>query len=98
MLMTFVENEFKHVSKHTDKPNWIKIALDTNEGQLHFAVSNSTSHNAFTDVIRYGGIGLKNVQRRLDLMYTGKYNLDIQSNQFSFSITLQLQLSTMEAV
>jgi two-component system, LytTR family, sensor kinase len=98
MLMTFVENAFKHVSKHTDKPNWIKIALDTNDGQLHFAVSNSTSHNAFTDVIRYGGIGLKNVQRRLDLMYPGKYNLDIQSNQFSFSITLQLQLSTMEAV
>lgn len=98
MLMTFVENAFKHVSKHTDKPNWIKIGLDVTGEQLHFTVTNSTAHNAFTDVIRYGGIGLKNVQRRLDLMYPGKYDLDIQSNQSSFSVTLRLQLSALAAV
>lgn len=94
ILMTFVENAFKHVSKHTDKPNWIRIELNLDGGQqLDFSVCNSTSHGEFNDVVRYGGIGLKNVQRRLDLIYPGQYDLDIQNNVTSFEVRLQLNLS-----
>jgi len=95
ILMTFVENAFKHVSKHADRPNWIRIVVNLapDRRKLDFSVANSTGHNAFTDVVRYGGIGLKNVQRRLDLIYPGKHELDIQSNSNSFEIRLQLYLS-----
>jgi LytS/YehU family sensor histidine kinase len=47
-------------------------------------------------VINYGGIGLKNVQRRLDLIYPGQYKLDIQKNPESFVVKLELQLSQLE--
>ncbi len=95
ILMPFVENAFKHVSRFTDKPNWIRIKLQIEQEQLTFSVSNSVSQGPFKEVIRYGGIGLKNVQRRLDLIYPGLYDLDIQSNMTSFEVSLQLNLSAL---
>jgi two-component system, LytTR family, sensor kinase len=98
ILMTFVENAFKHVSKHTDKSNWIRIKLAMNGQQLQFSVFNSTSHSVFKEVIHYSGIGLKNVQRRLDLIYPDRYELDIQSQQASFEVRLLLGLSEWTAL
>ncbi len=95
ILMTFVENAFKHVSKHADKPNWIRIRLRTDQRRLYFQVSNSTMHGASTDVLRYGGIGLKNVQRRLDLIYPGQYDLEIHSDSNSFEVKLILNLTEL---
>lgn len=96
ILMTFVENAFKHVSKHADKPNWIRIFLNQEQEQLDFSVSNSTSDIVNNDIVHYGGIGLKNVQRRLDLIYPGQYSLDIQHSNNSFDVRLQLHLTAPE--
>jgi sensor histidine kinase YesM len=96
ILMTFVENSFKHVSKHKNQPNWINMELTINNMQLHLVIANSTAENESSEVINYGGIGLKNVQRRLDLIYPGQYKLDIQNNPESFIVKLDLQLSELE--
>ncbi len=96
ILMTFVENSFKHVSKHKNQPNWINMELTINNMQLHLVIANSTAENESSEVINYGGIGLKNVQRRLDLIYPGQYKLDIQNNPESFMVKLDLQLSELE--
>jgi LytS/YehU family sensor histidine kinase len=61
--------------------------------QLDFAVSNSTVSSPSTQLVHYGGIGLKNVQRRLDLIYPEKYDLDIRNDNNIFNIRLRLQLS-----
>jgi two-component system, LytTR family, sensor kinase len=95
ILMTFVENAFKHVSRDTDSPNWIRIGLDLDGRQLDLSVSNSTSSSKLSDVVHYGGIGLKNVQRRLDLIYPGGYHLDIQNERTRFEVRLRLQLSEL---
>jgi sensor histidine kinase YesM len=90
MLMTFVENAFKHVSRHTDQPNWITISLSTTEHLLNFSIANSIApYPTSGEIIRYGGIGLKNVQRRLDLLYPGQHTLDIKSDSAAFEIRLQ---------
>ncbi len=92
ILMTFVENAFKHVSKHTDEANWISIHLHIDQKHLlHFTVSNSASVNASKDVVNYGGIGLQNVRRRLDLIYQEKYNLKINGSSSRFDVELELQ-------
>jgi len=93
ILMTFVENAFKHVSKDSDKQNWINIKLKTSPDILIFSVSNSVSNNKSNDVVSYGGIGLKNVRRRLDLIYPEQYELDIQSSTESFEVILKLKLT-----
>ena len=95
ILMTFVENAFKHVSKDSDSSNWIDIRLGLDHRQLDFAVSNSVSGKAASDLISYGGIGLKNVRRRLDLIYPGHYELNIIHNETRFDIRLRLDLSVL---
>jgi LytS/YehU family sensor histidine kinase len=65
---------------------------------LHLDISNSTSAQYQSrELIRHGGIGLKNVQRRLDLIYPGKHDLKIQHDSDQFRVTLQLQLSRVSA-
>ncbi|WP_222597157.1 hypothetical protein [Chitinophaga pinensis] len=59
-----MENAFKHVSRHVDRPNRIRIELTQREDMLTFLVSNSTSDIENRDIVQCGGIGLKNVQRR----------------------------------
>ena len=80
ILMTFVENAFKHISRHTGKSNWINIKLKVNQQQMDVFIANSISPGETAQVVNYGGIGLKNVQRRLDLVYPGQYELDIQNH------------------
>ena len=93
ILMTFVENAFKHVSRHSDLPNWIRINLTLDGQHLDFFVANSTSSDVANDVVHYGGIGLKNVQRRLDLLYPEQYELAIQNDLNRFEVKLQLKLA-----
>ena len=94
MLMTFVENAFKHVSRHTDQPNWINISLVTTGRLLNFSIANSIAQiPASGEIIRYGGIGLKNVQRRLDLLYPEQYELDIKNDGVTFEVRLRLELA-----
>ena len=92
VLMTFVENAFKHVSRQTGQQNWIKIGLDQTGSQLDFFVSNSTAPEEHREVIHYGGIGLANVRRRLDLMYPGAYDLYIHASDNRFDVQLKLTL------
>jgi two-component system, LytTR family, sensor kinase len=95
ILMTFVENAFKHVSRDIERMNWIRIKLDLDGQRLTFSVANSTSAGSVGHVVHYGGIGLKNVQRRLDLIYPGQYGLQINNNITSFEIRLQMSLTEL---
>ncbi len=94
ILIPFIENAFKHVSKQKDKFNWIKMKLWFNNRQLHFEISNSLSaeHTSSPAIVNYSGIGLKNVKRRLDLIYRGLYKLDIDNRDEQFRVRLDLQL------
>lgn len=94
ILMPFIENAFKHVSKRKDEANWIDMHLNLDEQQLHFEIKNSTSANYHpsTELMPYKGIGLNNVQRRLNLLYPDKHILMITKSDDVFSVQLQLEL------
>jgi sensor histidine kinase YesM len=92
ILMPFVENAFKHVS-HSRQSNRISIKLHADQGQLYFNVVNSISSQdiASQDMIKHSGIGLTNVQRRLQLLYTGKHELNIRREDDEYCVSLRLQ-------
>jgi sensor histidine kinase YesM len=98
ILMTFVENAFKHVSTDTHARTWITIHAQLNGTRLNFSVSNSTGGLPANKVVHYGGIGLRNVQRRLDLLYPEQYTLNIQHTKNTFEVQLQLQLSGVTTI
>ncbi|HVY75914.1 MAG TPA: histidine kinase, partial [Puia sp.] len=93
ILMTFVENAFKHVSKHSDGSNQIIVRLHTAGQQLDFYVGNTCAGKTDTPVIQYRGIGLKNVRRRLDLVYPDDHRLSISEKDNFFEIQLSLRLN-----
>lgn len=93
ILMTFVENAFKHVSRHKAKANWIRMDLAVDDMVLKMNITNSRADNDSQQAIHYGGIGLKNVRRRLDLLYPAQYQLDIQQTAEDFTVKLELPLA-----
>lgn len=97
ILMPFIENAFKHVSKLKDHTNWITIDVSHDQHQLYVAVSNSVAKDQTSsrEAVQYGGIGLKSVQRRLDLIYPGQYDLDIRCED-QFRVTLRLKLEILD--
>ena len=94
ILMTFLENAYKHVSQSKKTRNWIRLSLKVQGEHLFFTISNSTKPASLysQEVVDYGGIGLMNVQRRLELLYPGKHDLDIQAGDKQFDIHLRLHL------
>ena len=68
----------------------IDIHLKITEKDLFFAVKNKISHEMAEDKDDSSGIGLKNVQRRLELLYPDSHQLEIRKENGWFIVTLRL--------
>ena len=91
LIIPFIENAFKHgVAKSVDK-SWIKVSLRENEHWMNIAISNSKGQNSTKG--KNGGIGLKNVKKRLDILYLDNYNLDITETFNSYEVFLSIPIN-----
>jgi len=89
LLLPIVENCFKHVSQLPDRENDISIECRREKNTFLFMTSNS---RADMNDQEPGGIGLKNIQKQMELIYPGLYQLDIRRTPERFELTLQLEL------
>ena len=89
MLITFIENAFKHGISYT-QPSVIDIDITVFEKTLTLKVSNPVVKN---DIFTQGGLGLKNVTRRLELLYPGKHNLTISQTDNQYLVNLKIDLT-----
>ena len=85
VFIPFVENAFKHGVAY-DKPSTIDISIKHDGGRLLFNCSNTKSNVKH----EYGGVGLNNVTKRLELIYGTDYSLDIKDEAESYSVLLDL--------
>ena len=92
LFIAFIENAFKYVSNSDSEENKVEISLDKKEGFLLFKTFNTTEKNPGIP-LKQGGIGIANVQRRLELLYPGRHDLSIQEADHSYQVTLKIQLS-----
>jgi len=91
LIIPFIENAFKHgVAKSVDK-SWIKVSLRENEHWMNITISNSKGQNSTKG--KNGGIGLKNVKKRLDILYLDNYNLDITETFNSYEVFLSIPIN-----
>lgn len=91
LLIPFVENAFKHISHFKNQPNFIQLNLTMQKGVFCFKTTNSKeAMEKVTD--HASGIGLSNVQRRLELLYPRKHSLVINDTKDNFSVELQLNI------
>jgi len=88
ILIPFVENAFKHISHFPDAPNEVKIQLGLNEQSFQMRVLNTVNK---VNGKPFGGIGLKNVQRRLALLYPNHHRLSMTEENGVFEVNLELK-------
>lgn len=88
ILISFVENAFKH-GVANDPADPIKINLIANQKILHFSVSNKKNT---TNKDAIGGVGLNNVERRLQLLYPERHKLNIVNTADHYTTELMLDL------
>ncbi len=94
ILNVFIENAFKHstASQSEDISIDIHIKLNSN-GQLNFECTNSFRPVTNTDKLN-NGIGLKNVKKRLQLLYPDAHTLLISDDNQRYSVHLKMNLKS----
>lgn len=96
LLVPFVENAFKHGMGRIDNPE-ISIHLYVREHTLFFTLANKYRQDDDAPKDKSSGIGLANVQRRLNLLYEQEHMLTIEreedgNGQQWFSTYLKINL------
>ena len=89
LFATFVENAFKHGVSYR-QPSFVHIRLQTTDARLLFDCSNSIA--ATPENNREGGLGLRNVKQRLELLFQEDYTLDIQETDKTYEVHLDIPL------
>lgn len=94
ILIVFIENAFKHSQAGQTENIKIDIDLTMKGNVLHF---NCTNNHEPAEGLKSvdAGIGLKNVQKRLQLLYPKKHDLQIKEDQKSYEVNLSIQLSKL---
>lgn len=98
MLLPFVENAFKHGAANTASDAvFVKIDLHVKDKTLFFQVENSKSNRPKTSPDNgHKGIGLRNVEKRLALLYPGRYELEKVEGDDVFLIALKLDIDKVD--
>ncbi len=90
ILLTFIENAFKHgVSQELNKA-FIHINIELEETMIHFKIENSIAKNKILS--RKESIGIGNVKKQLELLYADTYSLAIQEENDSFNVDLKIPI------
>ncbi|RYE32588.1 MAG: sensor histidine kinase, partial [Sphingobacteriales bacterium] len=91
IFLPFIENAFKHGVSATQESH-INIMILQKDMILDLMVNNSKIKDNIVSLDTNSGIGLINTRRRLDLLYPGKYKLDISETESANEYTVHLVL------
>ncbi|MGY0039059.1 sensor histidine kinase [Pedobacter sp. NJ-S-72] len=93
LFLPYIENAFKH-GVSSISPSVISIDLSMEDGALDMKVRNFIFNENAAIADNYGGIGLMNTKRRLDLLYPEKHTFSAgkteDTNEFIVHLTLIL--------
>jgi sensor histidine kinase YesM len=92
LLLPFVENSFEHGISNTQSKPWINLKIELQDSSLVMKLMNGkkTAQDANNDK---EGIGMQSVKKRLELLYAGKYDLQINEDEEVFIVNLRLELT-----
>lgn len=91
LFITFIENAFKHVSRSDFEKGYIHINFEQTNSTISFHVENSKSTLPVKKRNK-GGVGLKNIKERLEILYFGKFDLSVEETDRVYQTKLIIQL------
>jgi two-component system LytT family sensor kinase len=96
LLIPFIENSFKHGASKVLAHPYVRLRIYIEGDLLQLFLSNSKPE-VREPIMARGNIGLKNVKKRLDLLYPADHELNIVEEPESFSVHLKIRLIGLPA-
>jgi two-component system, LytTR family, sensor kinase len=96
LLINFIENAFKHAGGNKSKAGIIHIQMNVKDDILEFVIENTkTSIIIKANQKQEGGLGLKNVSQRLNLLYPQNHKLIFKETGEYFLVNLTINLNKL---
>ena len=92
LILPFIENAFKHGASETTGQVWVNIDIAVRDNWVKLKVSNNNPQKKISGD-GSPGIGLSNVIKRLNLLYSDTHYLKIMDEEDTFLIVLDVELS-----
>jgi two-component system, LytTR family, sensor kinase len=90
LLLPLAENCFKHgIGKSAGR---IQLSIDFDGKQLLFKTENQIAHREKSSIEENGGIGIKNVEKRLNLIYPERHSLKYRGEEGIFRLEMRIEL------
>ncbi len=90
LLIPFVENAVKHGAQSTNEQSKVDVSVALKNAALQFYVVNSKP--SVVPASKRNGMGLENVQRRLNLLYPKSHHLTINDREEEYRLKLSIDL------
>lgn len=91
LLLTFIENAFKHGVRQELKQASIDISLKLTGEDILFKIKNSKPSSSIVSDNTEQALGLKNVKRQLELLYPNAYDLQLLDEESTYMVLLKLE-------
>ena len=94
LILPLVENAFKHISNFKNPAQnkiYITIYLEKDSEFVVDVINTYNSSNGTELLQNSSGLGLKNLERRLALLYPGKHSITRKRNENTYETTLKIQ-------
>ncbi len=90
LFIPFIENAFKYSRIEEMEESYVHMEVSIENKSLFFSIENSVDAN--NKPLAGSGMGIKNVQHRLEIIYPDMHNLTIQDEPNRFLVTLKVDL------
>ena len=87
LFIILLENAFKHGVETLVENAFIHIKLYNDDDYIHFLIENNFDPN---EINESNGIGLKNLKKRLSLLYMNKHDLKVDPSKNLYKTTLKI--------
>ena len=89
LFIHLVENAYKHSHAQLDVGD-IKVRIEIKDNSLSFSIQNPVGNKKLNAIHEAGGIGLANVQKRLQLLYPDQHHFEINRSEAFFNVVLKI--------
>lgn len=91
LFIPLVENAFKHGVEENTKQSFINIEINLNNKKLRFEIENN--YEPSVEKKKKENIGLTNVKRQLELLYS-EHNFEIIDSETTFKVLININLDS----
>ena len=92
LLTSVVENCFKHGLIDDSEEAFISVNIQCHENKLHLQTENLKSLDPSDPNTGSNGMGIKNLQRRLELLYPARHKLELKEKGNYVTVNLEVEL------